>query len=180
MAGFALLMKARADDRRLFTAMDDAGNLQPPKLNVLSLQESKGLSVDELATHLTPFKVQRATITALVEIFETRQKLWLADSDSLCAQDASGGVAGSAGHGPPEWGLCMPVRLRMICCRLCSRHRCWRCSLMRVVANPPYMGNKYLAPILKAYLKDKYDGFEKDLFSAFMVRNLALTKTSGS
>ena len=57
MAGFALLMKARADDRRLFTATDDAGNLQPPKLNVLSLQESKGLSVDELATHLAPFEV---------------------------------------------------------------------------------------------------------------------------
>jgi hypothetical protein len=56
MAGFALLMKARADDRRLFTATDDAGNLQPPKLNVLSLQESKGLSVDELATHLVPFQ----------------------------------------------------------------------------------------------------------------------------
>jgi hypothetical protein len=37
---------------------------------VLSLQESKGLSVDELATHLAPFKVQRATITALVETFE--------------------------------------------------------------------------------------------------------------
>jgi hypothetical protein len=55
LAGFALLMKARADDRRLFTATDDAGNLQPPKLNVLSLQESKGLSVDELATHLAPF-----------------------------------------------------------------------------------------------------------------------------
>jgi hypothetical protein len=70
MAGFALLMKARADDRRLFTATDDAGNLQPPKLNVLSLQESKGLSVDELATHLAPFQVQRATITALVETFE--------------------------------------------------------------------------------------------------------------
>jgi hypothetical protein len=25
----------------------------------------------------------------------------------------------------------MPVRLRMICCRWCSRRRCWRCSLMR-------------------------------------------------
>jgi hypothetical protein len=44
----------------------DAGNLQPPKLNVLCLQESKGLSVDELATHLAPFHVQRATISALL------------------------------------------------------------------------------------------------------------------
>ncbi len=52
------------DDRRLLTDMDDAGNLQSPKLNLLIQQESKGLSVDELATHLTPFKVQRATVPA--------------------------------------------------------------------------------------------------------------------
>jgi hypothetical protein len=42
MAGFALLMKARADDRRLFD--------EPVKLNVLCLQESKGLDADVL-TH---------------------------------------------------------------------------------------------------------------------------------
>ncbi len=46
LAGFALLMKARADDRRLF---DD-----PPRLNVLALQESKGLNADELTRSLQP------------------------------------------------------------------------------------------------------------------------------
>ena len=40
MAGFALMMKARADDRRLFN--------EPIKLNVLSLQESGGLDVGNL------------------------------------------------------------------------------------------------------------------------------------
>ncbi|MDO8311303.1 MAG: SAM-dependent methyltransferase, partial [Sideroxyarcus sp.] len=44
MAGFALLMKARADDRRLFN--------EPIKLNVLSLQESKGLDADVLTRAL--------------------------------------------------------------------------------------------------------------------------------
>ncbi|MES2069245.1 MAG: BREX-1 system adenine-specific DNA-methyltransferase PglX [Pseudomonadota bacterium] len=44
MAGFALLMKARLDDRRLFN--------EPIKLNVLSLQESKGLDVEELTQAL--------------------------------------------------------------------------------------------------------------------------------
>jgi hypothetical protein len=44
MAGFALLMKARADDRRLFN--------EPIKLNVLSLQESKGLDAEELTRAL--------------------------------------------------------------------------------------------------------------------------------
>ena len=46
MAGFALLMKARADDRRLFN--------EPPKLNVLSLQESKGLDAAAVAEALQP------------------------------------------------------------------------------------------------------------------------------
>ena len=44
MAGFALLMKARADDRRLFN--------EPIKLNVLALQESKGLDADVLTRAL--------------------------------------------------------------------------------------------------------------------------------
>jgi hypothetical protein len=44
MACFALLMKARADDRRLFN--------EPIKLNVLSLQESKGLDADVLTRAL--------------------------------------------------------------------------------------------------------------------------------
>lgn len=44
MAGFALLMKARADDRRLFN--------EPIKLNVLALQESKGLDADALTRAL--------------------------------------------------------------------------------------------------------------------------------
>src|SRR5699024_1131271 len=48
-----------------------------------------------------------------------------------------------------------------------------------VIANPPYMGNKYLNQNLKTYLKKNYQGYEKDLFSAFMIRDLQLTKESG-
>jgi len=48
MAGFALLMKARFDDRRLFS---DEKN--PPRLNVLALQESQGLDAQALHASLT-------------------------------------------------------------------------------------------------------------------------------
>jgi type II restriction/modification system DNA methylase subunit YeeA len=64
MAGFALLMKARADDRRLFTTTDDAGNPQPPKLNVLSLQSSQGLSAETIAQALTESAAKCATTGA--------------------------------------------------------------------------------------------------------------------
>jgi hypothetical protein len=49
----------------------------------------------------------------------------------------------------------------------------------QVVSNPPYMGNKFLSPALKSYLGEKYEGYEKDLFSAFVVRNLNFTKEGG-
>ena len=47
-------MKARADDRRLFTAMDDQGKLQPPKLNVLPLQSSDDMNAQALTQALQP------------------------------------------------------------------------------------------------------------------------------
>jgi len=178
MAGFALLMKARADDRRLFTFTDDAGNLQPPKLNVLSLQESKGLSVDELATHLAPFKVQRATIGALVETFEHAKtfgsliqipyalKTHLAVLPQVLALVKQSGDMYASTAADDLLPLVRQAQLLAM-------------QFDIVVANPPYMGNKYLAPLLKVLLKEKYAGFDKDLFSAFMIRSLELTNPSG-
>ena len=178
MASFALLMKARADDRRLFTAMDDAGNLQPPKLNVLSLRESKGLSVDELATHLAPFKVQRATITALVETFEHAKtfgsliqipyalKTHLAVLPEVLALVKQRGDMYASAAADDLLPLVQQAQVLAM-------------QFDAVVANPPYMGGKYLTPLLKTYINSNYDGFAKDLFSTFMIRNLALAKEAG-
>ncbi len=179
MAGFALLMKARADDRRLFTATDEAGNLQPPKLNVLSLQESKGLSVDELATHLVPFKVQRATVTALVETFEHAKtfgsliqipyalKTHLAVlPEVLALVKQSGDMYASAAADD--------------LLQLVQQAQVLAMQFDAVVANPPYMGGKYLNLLLKAFLKENYKNYSKDLFSAFMIRCLSASKSTGT
>ena len=178
MAGFALLMKARADDRRLFTATDDAGNLQPPKLNVLSLQESKGLNVGELATHLGPFNVQRATIAALLEIFEHAKtfgsliqipyslNMHLSVLPQVLALVKQSGDMYASAAADDLLPLVQQAKLLAM-------------QFDAVVANPPFMGSKYLTPILKDYLKFSYKGYEKDLFSAFMIRNLTLTNAAG-
>lgn len=179
MAGFALLMKARADDRRLFTSTDDAGNLLPPRLNVLSLQESKGLSVDELATHLGPFKLQRATITALVETFEHAKtfgsliqipyalKTHLAVlPEALALVKQSGDMYASAAADD-----LLP---------LVQQAQVLAMQFDAVAANPPYMGGKYLNSDLKVYIGQFYSEFDKDLFSAFMVRCLEFGRKASS
>ncbi|HPW30951.1 MAG TPA: BREX-1 system adenine-specific DNA-methyltransferase PglX, partial [Rhodoferax sp.] len=169
MAGFALLMKARADDRRLFTATDDAGNLQPPKLNVLSLQESKGLSVDELATHLAPFKVQRATIAALLETFEhaktfgsliqipyalKTQLTVLPQALALIKQSGDMYATAAADDLLP----------------LVQQAHVLTMQFDAVVANPPYIGGKGMNGALKEYA-DKYFPLSKaDVFAMFIER----------
>ncbi|RZF81837.1 BREX-1 system adenine-specific DNA-methyltransferase PglX [Pseudoalteromonas sp. CO325X] len=48
-----------------------------------------------------------------------------------------------------------------------------------VIANPPYMGSKYQTAEVKKFLKDNFKGYEKDLFSAYIIRNLQLAKEHG-
>lgn len=178
MAGFALLMKARADDRRLFTATDDAGNLQPPKLNVLSLQTSNGLSVDELATHLAPFKVQRATITALVETFEHAKtfgsliqipyalKTHLAVLPEVLALVKQSGELYATAAADDLLPLVQQAQMLSM-------------QFDAVVANPPYMGGKYLTQCLKDFAKNTYSDCKADLFSMFIDRGFGWCKSTG-
>ncbi len=183
MAGFALLMKARADDRRLFTATDDAGNLQPPKLNVLSLQESKGLNVDELLRALPPLPLGegwgeggfRATITALVDTFEHAKTfgslIQIPDAlmthlavlpEVLALVKQSGDMYASAAA---DDLLPLVQQAQMLAMQFDA-----------VVANPPYMGSGYFNLVLKNFVNDAYPDGKADLYSAFTLRNLLLGK----
>ena len=212
MAGFALLMKARADDRRLFS--------EPVKLNVLSLQESKGLDADVLTRALqtvaggvSPQIADSAGSRVLGEddLFSgTRQQFSLDESSaaymggdpvrpaiaSLIAIFADAKTFGSLIQIPPALNTqlaAMSTRLQLALQNgdlyakaaaqdllpLVAQAQMLGMQFDAVVANPPYMGGKYLTPLLKDYLKVHYKGFEKDLFSAFMIRDLALTKESG-
>lgn len=170
LAAFALLMKARADDRRLFN--------NPPMLNVLSLQESKRLDADELAAHLAPFDLQRVPLKSLVDTFEHAKtfgsliQIPAGLNEQLAAMTVGLQQASRDGdlYARQATKDVLPLVLQA---------KVLAMQFDAVVANPPYMGNKYLAPALKSHLKANYAGYEKDLFSAFMIRDLSLAKPSG-
>jgi len=178
MAGFALLMKARADDRRLFTSTDDAGNLQPPKLNVLSLQESEGLSAEELATHLAPFKVQRATITALLDTFEHAKTFGsliqipyalkthlslLPEILTLVMKEGDMYASAAAADLLP----------------LVQQAKMLAMQFDAVVANPPYMGSKFFNSALKSFVEVGYKESKGDLYTCFITRCISLSVHGG-
>ena len=48
-----------------------------------------------------------------------------------------------------------------------------------VAANPPYMGSGTMSLVVKKYLDTNYDKGKRDLFAAFILGNLTLSKLSG-
>ena len=173
LAGFALLMKARADDRRLFN--------DPPRLNVLSLQESKGLDADSIVQALNSVRselVEAQLIRQLIDTFEHAKTFGslIQIPEALNAQlPALAEALGKA----IETGDLYAQAAGQDLLPLVEQARVLGRKFDAVVANPPYMGGKYLTPVLKSYLKAHYAGYEKDLFSAFMIRDLSLAKPSG-
>ncbi len=170
MAGFALMMKARADDRRLLE--------EPIALNVLSLQESKGLPQSEIAVALAPYGVSAEMVKALLTIFEHAKTFGSLIQIPESLNEQLPNLVDALSKASKEGDLYAHQAANDLLPLV------WQGLLLgrqydAVVANPPYMGNKYLAPLLRSFLKENYKGFEKDLFSAFMIRDLSLAKPAG-
>ena len=181
LAGFALLMKARADDRRLLE--------NPPKLNVLALQESKGLDADEIiqslnTVHAEPFDVTQDRpveahhIRQLVDTFahaKTFGSLIQIPPDlnaQLPAMDAALQLAIQSGD-----LLAQAAALNLL--PLVRQAKILGMQFDAVVANPPYMGGKGMNAALKDYAKRTFPDSKSDLFAMFIERGFELCKPSG-
>jgi type II restriction/modification system DNA methylase subunit YeeA len=170
MAGFALLMKARADDRRILE--------NPPRLNVLAIRDSRGLDVGELAEHLQPFGIGREALAQLVETF-AEAKTFGSLIQIPASLDAAlpGMVEGLRKAAESGDVFAQPMAEELI-------PLVWQAGILgmkfdAVVANPPYMGSKYFNPPLKSFLKQKYEKYDKDLFSSFINKALYNARQNG-
>jgi hypothetical protein len=170
LAGFGLLMKARADDRRLFDA--------PVRLNVLTLQESSGLNLDELSTHLEPFGLTRSMLACLLDVF--------AEAKTFGALIQIPAILSSqlvsfwekldfAVRNGDMYAQAAAEDLQP----LLAQARLMDMNFDAVVANPPYMGSKGMNARLKEYAKKTYPDTKSDLFSMFIERGFSWCKPSG-
>ncbi len=170
LAGFALMMKGRADDRRLFE--------RGIKLNVMALVDSTGFVAERLAQRvkLADYGLQLGDLTELKRLFEhaTTFGSLIQVPEGLAAKLQSlkqlSEVTGR--------DLFVSDALKRLGL-LVREAEILAAQYDAVVANPPYMGSKFHIPILKKFLKDHYKGYEKDVFSAFIDRDLAFSKPHG-
>ena len=198
LAGFALLMKAREDDRRLF---DEEGN--PPHLNVMAIQQSAGLPDEEMA---------RVILNAAIQIeggdaFHSGQlfgggQLETKHSSGLTALDLRQLIK-LFEHGKTFGSLiCVPdalrVRLGKIVDLLVSvrgqgddlsrsyagqvlEHFAWPASFLAfkydaVVANPPYMGGKGFNEVIKNFVSDEFKNCKENIFAG-RLQELSATRS---
>lgn len=194
LSGFALMMLARADDKRIFT--------RNVSLNVLALQEGNhinlpalwrelnlsggwdnGTSQDMFADEtqdLSSFEAdnryqllqrtlvrfsQAKTFGSLIEVPVDEYDDLTEIHETLVELAESG----DSFQRPAAKQLIDIVHQALI---LAIRYDA-------VIANPPYMGSKYQTVEVRKYLKDNFKGYEKDLFSAYIIRNLQLAKDNG-
>lgn len=201
MAGFALLMKACADDRTVLR--------NPPKLSVLALQDSDGLDADALAKALLPQeRFQIVPSSDLLPETLTQPTLSTQQPTSVEAKAIKALVAlfdgaktfGSLITVPESVMQSLPLLDALLAKPLTGdlllrqaqedaqealkalieqahilggRYDC-------VVANPPYMGEQYFPAALKSFVKHCNKIKCPDLYAAFMLRCADFQKSSFS
>ena len=201
LAGFALLMKAREDDRRLF---DDEGN--PPHLNVMAIQQSAGLPDEEMARVILNAAIQIEGGDAFHsgQLFgggqlETRHSSGLNQRDirEVMQLFGSGKTFGSLITVPDALKAKLGAIIELLdtvrtqgdnlsrsYANEVFEKFAWPASLLAlqydaVVANPPYMGGKGMNPAVKEFSKKNFPDSKADLFAMFIERGFGWCKPCG-
>ena len=170
LTGFALMMKGRADDRRLFE--------RGVKLNVMALVDSAGFDAEGLAkgVALSDYGLNSGDLTELKRLFEhatTFGSLIQVPEGLASSLPALKQLSEATSQ-----DLFVSEALKRLG-PLVQQAKLVAAQYDAVVANPPYIGSKYHIPLLKKFLKEHYKGYEKDVFSAFIDRDLAFSKRRG-
>ena len=170
LTGFALMMKGRADDRRLFE--------RGVKLNLIALVDSNGFDAERLAQSmkLADYGLAVSDLPELKRLFEHASTFGslIQVPEELAAKLPALKQLSEA----TSQDLFVSDDLRRLG-PLVQQAEMLAGRYDAVVANPPYMGSKFHTPVLKKFLKDHYKGYEKDMFSAFIDRDLAFSKPNG-
>jgi len=171
LACFAVLMKARRDDRRILSRND-------LKLHVMAIQEARLSDIRNIEIFFkgNEYESIRRDLKELVELFEKGKRFgslitvpdYLAERMNETAKTVEKKIGKWFSQSDVQ-NLAALVKQSGI---LAKKYGC-------VVTNPPYMGGKGMNEQLKVLLKDNYTDVKSDLFSAFIVRNAKLAQPKG-
>ncbi|HHY0510825.1 TPA: BREX-1 system adenine-specific DNA-methyltransferase PglX [Vibrio parahaemolyticus] len=199
MAAFAVLMKAREDDRRIFSRVED-NHIQ---LNIHAIQSTEHLDINQLWHDLDldgnkqtgSMEDLFADQSAFVETSTENQQyldllFYLKDQfidgknlgsliniDSICLEGLAAFKAllehKSTDSNPAVRDACAAITPIIVQAQLLTN------KYDVCIANPPYMGSKGMNSTLKEFAKKSYPNSKSDLFAIFMERAFNFLKEDG-
>ncbi|VVP01508.1 hypothetical protein PS838_02847 [Pseudomonas fluorescens] len=170
LTGFALMMKARADDRRLFE--------RGVKLNLMALVDSAGFDAEVVdnGVTLSDYGLQLGNLTELKRLFEHATTF-----GSLIQVPE-----GLAKKLPALKQLCEANNQDLFVSEAIKhlRPQVQQAEILAaqydaVVANPPYMGGGGMNTLLKKFTRDNFPDAKSDLFACFIKRGCGLANEVG-
>ena len=201
LAAFALMMKARADDRRIFDS--------EAKPNILAFQDSQGMNAADITHALnSPINKEercrasicsrrsRKTKTPLFSKKALAEKGHVSQGDiaSLLELFENAKTFGSLIQVPPKLAAKLPeIEQRLndvlkhgdlthasahVIKPLLQQARFLARQYDAVVANPPYLGNRGQCTIIKSFILSSFRECRADLFAAFILRCESFTLNS--
>ena len=178
LAYFALMMKARSYSRRLFRRVDAENSI---KINVCSIQESNGITKEDIEYFANGDEELKKDIEYLVEVFTDAKEygsiLEVSEVDFERIENRLVEVEEDTYD-----LLNRDNRDRILdkVPKIVNQSKLMGNKYYICVTNPPYMGNKGINIKLKKYIEDNYENVKSDLFSVCIERNLKYTKTNGN
>ena len=170
LAYFAVMMKARSYNRRIFS--------KDVKCNVAVINESNGISKFTQA-NVTLDRKQNEIGEYLIDVFRhakeigSLQTVEAHDYDAFAEYVDSCEVVGQQDLFSAAWSMHTAPRIH----KLIDQAKILSRKYTVVCTNPPYMGK--LESHLKDFVVDRYKPYSGDLFSVFMFRNFGFCKENG-
>jgi len=200
LGAFALMMKARADDRRIFD--------RSTAPNIVAIQSSYGMNAAAITQALnSSANLELPREYLFEEIDEDKAGLFgkknmasatpiaEADIDALLGIFKEAKTLGALIRVPADLASRLPEiehRLNAVVQRgdltqmtanvidpLLQQTRLLTMEFSAVVANPPYMGRKYMAPELKSFAETEYPETSHDIFAMFIPRMYQFCEQAG-
>lgn len=171
LSGFALMMKGRADDRRLFE--------RGVKLNVMALVDSADFDTEAVinGVNLGQYGLKPGDLTELKRLFEhaTTFGSLIQVPEGLASSLTALRLLSEA----TSQDLFVSEALKRLA-PMVQQAELLAAQYDAVVANPPYMGSKYYCPALKELVNSEYTSGKTDLYGVFTLRNMLLAKDGGN
>lgn len=176
LAYFALIMKARSYSRRLFRDMER----HPIELNVCSIQESNGLTREDIEYFADGDEELKRDVEYLVDVFtDAKEYGSILNVEKVNFESIENRLVEINEEVTDLFNKNSRGKLVYKMPRLVNQAKIMTYKYYTMCTNPPYMGSKGMGVKLKKYLDENYKKSKLDLFAVFMELDKIYVRNNG-